>query len=260
MDILHFSAIKLQTFLFILTRVAGIITGMPLLGGRNVPRQVKAGLALLMTLIILPLVKYDKQILLPDLFSVLPVIITEFMIGLIIGLAGRLVFVGVELAGEQIGFQMGFGVVTLIDPQAEGHVPIIGQFYSLLALMIFLGLDAHYYFISAMVKSFQLVPPLNVNINASLYEYLIRLANGIFIIALKLGLPVTAVLMITNIVLGFISKVIPQMNIYMVSVPMMIGVGLLLIGLFLPVFALLIKRIMGGMEGEIIGILRLLKV
>lgn len=259
MEILHFSAIELQTFLLILVRVAGIVTGMPLLGGRSVPVQVKAGLALLITLIILPIVKYDKKILLPDIFSMLPILVSEFMIGLIIGLVGRLVFVGVELAGEQIGFQMGFGVVTLIDPQADVHVPIIGQFYSLLALMIFLGLDAHYYFISAMVKSFQLIPPFNVNINPSIYEYLIRLTKGIFIIALKLGLPVSAILVITNIVLGFISKVIPQINIYMVSVPMMIGIGLLLIGLFLPLFALLVKRIIGGMDGEIIGLLRLLK-
>lgn len=259
MEILHLSSIGLQSFLFILIRVAGIITGMPLIGGKNVPRQVKAGLALLIALIILPIVKLDKDIILHDIFSIIPILAAEFMLGLIIGMAGRLIFAGIELAGEEIGLQMGFGVVTLIDPQAEAHVPIIGEFYSLLALMIFLGIDAHYYFISAIIRSFQLVPPLHVKVNQPLYEYMLRLTAGMFIIGVKIGIPVSAVLIITNIVLGFISKVIPQMNVYIVSIPLMIGVGLLLIGLSLPLFALLIRRILVGMDGEITGLLSLLR-
>lgn len=259
MNILHLSSIELQSFLLILIRVAGIFSGIPLLGGKNVPRQVKACLALLVTFIILPMVNLEGQILIPDIFSMMPLLAGEFMIGLIIGLIGKLIFAGIELAGEQIGFQMGFGVVTLIDPQSEVHVPIIGQFYGLLALMIFLGIDGHYYFISAIMKSFQLIPPLQANISPSIYDYLMGLTSGIFIIALKLGLPVSAVLLITNIILGFISKVIPQMNIFMVSVPLMIGIGLLLIGLSLPLFAMLARRILSGMEGDIIGALRLLR-
>jgi flagellar biosynthetic protein FliR len=120
-------------------------------------------------------------------------------------------------------------------------MPLLGQFNELFALLIFITINAHHKFIRALADSYQLVPPFGFRISGSLIEQLVSIAGNMFVIAVKLGAPIIAVLLLTSIAFGLIARTVPQMNVFFVAMPLKLGVGLLFIGLCLPYFSSFLK-------------------
>jgi len=251
MDIL----MQLNSFILIFVRTAAMIFFIPFLGARNVPRVFKIGLALLIALILISIVKIDASIISADLLTLTAGIAGEIIIGFTIGLIAKLVFSAMEMAGEIIGFQMGFSIVNVIDPQTSTHVPIIGQFHTILATLIFLTINAHHLFIAAIAESFTLVPPMRLALTNQMFAGIVTLSRDIFVLAIRIGAPVIVALFIANIALAIISKTMPQMNVMMVGFPITIAGGLLIMVLSLPLFANLVQRAFEGMKGDFFNVL-----
>ena len=251
MDIL----MQLNSFILIFVRTAAMIFFIPFLGARNVPRVFKIGLALLIALILISIVKIDASIISADLLTLTAGIAGEIIIGFTIGLIAKLVFSAMEMAGEIIGFQMGFSIVNVIDPQTSTHVPIIGQFHTILATLIFLTINAHHLFIAAIAESFTLVPPMRLALTNQMFAGIVTLSRDIFVLAIRIGAPVIVALFITNIALAIVSKTMPQMNVMMVGFPITIAGGLLIMVLSLPLFANLVQRAFEGMKGDFFNVL-----
>jgi len=251
MDIL----MQLNSFILIFVRTAAMIFFIPFLGARNVPRVFKIGLALLIALILISIVKIDASIISADLLTLTAGIAGEIIIGFTIGLIAKLVFSAMEMAGELIGFQMGFSIVNVIDPQTSTHVPIIGQFHTILATLIFLTINAHHLFIAAIAESFTLVPPMRLALTNQMFAGIVTLSRDIFVLAIRIGAPVIVALFITNIALAIVSKTMPQMNVMMVGFPITIAGGLLIMVLSLPLFANLVQRAFEGMKGDFFNVL-----
>lgn len=251
MDIL----MQLNSFILIFVRTAAMIFFIPFLGARNVPRVFKIGLALLISLILITVVKIDAAIISADLLAITAGIAGEIIIGFTIGLIAKLVFSAMEMAGEIIGFQMGFSIVNVIDPQTSTHVPIIGQFHTILTTLIFLTINAHHLFIAAIAESFILVPPMRLALTNQMFAGIVTLSRDIFILAIRIGAPVIVALFITNIALAIVSKTMPQMNVMMVGFPITIAGGLLIMVLSLPLFANLVQRAFEGMKGDFFNVL-----
>ena len=251
MDIL----MQLNSFILIFVRTAAMIFFIPFLGARNVPRVFKIGLALLIALILISIVKIDAAIISADLLTLTAGIAGEIIIGFTIGLIAKLVFSAMEMAGELIGFQMGFSIVNVIDPQTSTHVPIIGQFHTILATLIFLTINAHHLFIAAIAESFTLVPPMRLALTNQMFAGIVTLSRDIFVLAIRIGAPVIVALFITNIALAIVSKTMPQMNVMMVGFPITIAGGLLIMVLSLPLFANLVQRAFEGMKGDFFNVL-----
>jgi len=251
MDVL----MQLNSFILIFVRTAAMIFFIPFLGARNVPRVFKIGLALLIALILISIVKIDAAIISADLLTLTAGIAGEIIIGFTIGLIAKLVFSAMEMAGELIGFQMGFSIVNVIDPQTSTHVPIIGQFHTILATLIFLTINAHHLFIAAIAESFTLVPPMRLALTNQMFAGIVTLSRDIFVLAIRIGAPVIVALFITNIALAIVSKTMPQMNVMMVGFPITIAGGLLIMVLSLPLFANLVQRAFEGMKGDFFNIL-----
>jgi len=251
MDIL----MQLNSFILIFVRTAAMIFFIPFLGARNVPRVFKIGLALLIALILISIVKIDASIISADLLTLTAGIAGEIIIGFTIGLIAKLVFSAMEMAGELIGFQMGFSIVNVIDPQTSTHVPIIGQFHTILATLIFLTINAHHLFIAAIAESFTLVPPMRLALTNQMFAGIVTLSRDIFVLAIRIGAPVIVALFIANIALAIISKTMPQMNVMMVGFPITIAGGLLIMVLSLPLFANLVQRAFEGMKGDFFNVL-----
>lgn len=251
MDILE----QLNSFILIFVRTAAMIFFLPFLGARNVPRVFKIGLALLIALILISIVKIDAAIISADLLTLTAGIAGEIIIGFTIGLIAKLVFSAMEMAGELIGFQMGFSIVNVIDPQTSTHVPIIGQFHTILATLIFLTINAHHLFIAAIAESFTLVPPMRLALTNQMFAGIVTLSRDIFVLAIRIGAPVIVALFITNIALAIISKTMPQMNVMMVGFPITIAGGLLIMVLSMPLFTNLIQRAFEGMKGDFFNVL-----
>lgn len=226
---------NLVLFIVVFTRMGGMLSSAPLFSTFPIPRQVKAWFLATVTFLIFPIIMvqsgFQMPTSIPELFIIL---LKEFMIGYLIGFLANLVFIGVEMAAEIISLQMGLSMAQALDPASGEQTPVIAQAYSFMAAMVFLGINAHQQLFYAVYKSFQAIPiGYGFLINGTIVQQVLYLTGQMFTIAFGVALPIFAVLLMTDVLLGFTAKMMPQMNIFMVAMPLKIYIGLLLILLLL---------------------------
>lgn len=241
MNMPQITAEQVETFIFILLRVSSIVATMPILGERSVSVRLKGGLSLMIVFLLFPFVKL--HISSPDILQLALRMAGEVVIGVTIGLAGRLIFAGVQLAGQLAGFQMGFAIVNVFDPITSAQVSIIAQLQYLLAMLVFLAVDGHHLFLYAIAESYRIVPVLGFHFSGELTQAMVELSKDIFIIAIKTGAPVIAMLLMISVGFGLIARAVPQINILIVGFPLQIAAGLICLGLALPIFARMVSSI-----------------
>jgi flagellar biosynthetic protein FliR len=212
--------------LLIFLRVAAIIFSTPVLDSETIPIVFKAGLAFAVSILLLPVV--DTVVTVSDLSLTVFVmgVASEIIIGVTIGLSVKLLFTGIQMAGQIAGYQMGFAVANVMDPSTMAQIPILAQIYNLTAMLIFLTINAHHMFFSALVESYRIIPPLSIVLSAQLVEMMMQSAGNMFVLAIKIGAPLIAVLLVTTIALGLVARTVPQMHIFVVAMPLKIVLGL----------------------------------
>lgn len=223
---------EFQTFLVLISRIGGLLAALPVLSGRTVPMKVKLALVLVLgaalaPVIHLPPMSYDPVLLAAGLVS-------EMAIGLTIGLAVRLFFGALELAGEMIGIQMGFGVVQLFDPTTAHQTPIMAQYFTLLASLVFLSLNAHMLAVATIVSSYEAIPAFGATLPSKLGDDVVYLSQQLFTIGLKLAAPVLITILLLNILLAILGKAVSQINVFVLSFPITIAGGLMVMALSMP--------------------------
>lgn len=245
-------------FLVIVLRVAGILAAVPAIGARAVPIRVRIGLVLGLSALLIPIVA--DRIRLPDfsLPSILSLGFTEFLIGTAMGLCIRFVFVAFEIAGEVISLQMGLSIISVLDPMAGTQVPLLSNFMGLLASLIYFAIDGHHVVLEALVQSFQLVPPLDVHLSGAVGEAVLKKALGMFVLALTVASPVMTALFISTFAMGMLGRTLPQLNVMMSNVPVSIGVGLLALGLSMPLLGTVAQSGFSEIGPTLVGLLTLM--
>lgn len=181
------------------------------------------------------------------------------MTGVIIGYSARFVFAGIDLAGQLIGIQMGFGIVNIIDPKQETQLSIIAQFQGLLAILIFLSLNGHHWLLLALAKSFETIPLSGFAYSQPALAILFKMSGDIFVVAFKISAPVMVALFLTNVTLGVLAKAIPQIHVFMMSFPLTIAVGLLSLAASLQMLGYLLPQIFIKMQNDIVTLIGALK-
>jgi flagellar biosynthetic protein FliR len=182
----------------------------------------------------------------------------EVMIGAVIGMIARLIFAGIQLAGQLIGFQMGFAIVNVIDPAFSLQVSIIAQFQYLIALLLFLSLNGHHMFLYAVAESFRILPPLAFHFSGGLMQAITGFVRDMFEIGIKVGAPIIAILFFMSVGLGLVARTVPQINIFIVGFPLQIAIGLIGVGVTMPYFVGMIEKYIIQMEREITVVLSLM--
>jgi flagellar biosynthetic protein FliR len=241
MNIYSWSFQQFESFLIIFTRVSFILFMMPLIGSRNLPVLPKIGLSFMTSFILLPVVEVKSLSLISAPISFTLFIVREALIGFILGFSIRLAFVGVQLAGEIMGFQMGFGMANVLDPQSGLNSSVMSQFQYFVALLIFLSIDGHHWFFKALAQSFQLITPGGISLREGMFRYFLGISGNMFHIAIKIVAPVMAILIFIQLSLGIIARMIPQINLLISSFPLTIGLGLIVLGLSLDLLWPLLK-------------------
>jgi flagellar biosynthetic protein FliR len=249
---------QVQLFLFSLVRVSAILVTMPIIGNAFVPRQVKGGLSLLMTIIIYPAVQKDLSVIPLEFFPVLLQMAEEMIVGILIGFTARVVFAGIQFAGDIIGFQMGFFMASVFDPSTSQQVSVVSEFQFMMAMIIFLFVDAHHIFLAAIVDSFRILHFQDLRFSGELFHRLVTLSGEVFVIAAKISAPIMAVLFFVNVGLGVIARTVPQINIFIVGIPLQIAVGMIFLGITAPIFLKVVMNLIQGLAGDIHGVLRLM--
>ena len=229
------SSALLQTWiiglLWPLTRVLGVIASAPIFSHNSIPNQVKLGIGIMLTLVIMPTLPPLPQF---EIFSFqgLLILVQQLVTGLAIGFSMRLVFSAVDMAGQLIGMSMGLGFASFYDPQSQGQSTAVNQFLVLLAMLIFLGLDGHLMIVTALANSFISMP---IGLSGGINPMKIAMwGETIFSAGLLLALPAVVALLITNMALGILTRTAPQLNLFGIGFPVTLSVGFVILALALP--------------------------
>ncbi len=249
---------QFQTFLICLARVAAFMSAIPVLFSGQTPIMIRTGLAVLIALIIFPVMApfIPEMTFNPPSFFLL--IFAEVLLGLLVGLIARLIFTAVEYGGTIIGYKMGFAAANIFDPQNQQQISLISQFQNIFAILIFLALDIHHLFLYAAVNSYEYLPPGHFNVTGEAVPYLLELISKMFVLGVQFSAPVLAVLILSSLVLGILARVFPQLNVFLISFPINIGIAFTVIGLTLSLVFILLRREFDELGERIITMLHYL--
>ena len=232
----------IASYLWPFTRIMGLLAVAPLFGNRGIPARLKVALGMLLAAIVAPTVA-DLPAADPMSIAGVLLLAQQFIIGVAMGFAMRIVFTAVELAGELCGMTMGLGFATFFDPQSSGRTSAISQFLSLLTLMVYLAANLHLVVLSTLVDSFTSMPISAMPLGGDLFRQLVGWGGRIFSAGIQLALPVVAALLITNIALGILTRAAPQLNLFGVGFPITLSVGFLMLALTVPYLAMPLERL-----------------
>ena len=255
MDLFNLNYDEFEKLILVFARVGAILLFAPILGSNNIPAKLRIGFTLILSFLITPIVSPSEIPNIKGILSLAIFMLSEFTIGILIAYAVKLIFITVQIAGTVVDFQMGFGVVNVIDPQTESQVSITAQYMNVLAILFFLVLDGHHIIIQAIVESFKMINPHRFNFSGLTMQYLLNLFSGAFITAVKFAAPMVATLFFISVALGLIARTVPQMNVFIVGFPLQIGMGLLVLWFSLSFFAMLFKKQIFNLPENIIGLM-----
>lgn len=246
---------QLGFFLLIFVRISGIFMLAPIFGSRNITGRIKAGLALIITYIIFPLI-FNVNTVIPDYFlSYFFLVMGELLIGLILGFVSSLIFSAIQMAGQLLDMQIGFGIINMLDPLSGQQLPLIGNFKYILALILFLSMNGHHVLLAALFSSFKLIPVTGMVVNVAIADFMIGMVGNMFVLALKVSMPIIVSLLLTDMALGILARTMPQMNIFVVGVPGKIIIGIFVLSMALPFYIFFLELAFDGMYKNVFRIL-----
>lgn len=221
-------------WVLIFVRLTVMFSFLPVFRSDNVPMTAKILFSSIFSFVFLSTgaFKYSPQSF--DLVSMLVNIVFEAINGLTLGFAVLLIMNAIYLAGHMIDTDVGFSMVNVISPQDESSMPITANFYYMLMLVVFIGINAHHTVIDAFALSLNKVPLGSLGFNVTHLSSFTELMSLTFVIGFRMAIPVLFTILVSNLVLGLLSKAMPGMNVFMIGMPFKILVGLLTLLLILP--------------------------
>lgn len=227
------------TFLLVFARMIAFLITIPLFSYRTIPLPYRIGLAFFLSLIITTSfveVNYDIST------NFIVLLIKEITVGLLVGLIGYMIMSIVQIAGGFIDFQMGFAVANVIDPQTGAQSPLIGQYFYMIAILFLLSVDGHHLLINGMLHSYDVVPIDSfISFTGNFSEFIVVTFNRLFLIAFQISLPLVGSLFLVDVALGIIARTVPQLNVFVVGLPLKITVSFSVLFFFMAMYIMLVK-------------------
>ncbi len=221
------------TFMLVFARVGSMMMLMPGFGESNIPVRIKLAIALLLTLIILPLHRNAYQVDLTSVSALGVLMVHEIVIGIVLGATARVTLSALAVAGSVIAQQLGLGFVTAVDPTQGQQGVLIGNFLSILGMTLLFATDSHHLVIAALNESYRIFSPGEVMPSGDVAALATRAFATAFKIGMQLSAPFLVFGLVFNIGLGVLARLMPAMQVYFVGVPLSIMIGFLIFGLVL---------------------------
>jgi flagellar biosynthetic protein FliR len=220
------------TFMLVFARIGAMVMLLPGLGESNIPVRIKLAIALLLTLIILPLHRAAYHVdLQASMTPLLVLMVHEIVIGIVLGATARVTLAALQVAGSVIAQQMGLGFVTAVDPTQGQQGLLIGNFLSLLGITLLFATDTHHLVIAALSDSYNIFSPGEAIQGGDVAALATRAFAAAFRIGVQLAAPFVVFGLVFNIGLGVLGRLMPQMQVYFVGVPLAILAGFLILAL-----------------------------
>src|SRR5665213_1123650 len=221
-------------FMLVFARIGAMVMLLPGLGETNIPVRIKLAIAVLLTLIILPLHRLAYHVdLQVSMMPLLVLMLHEIVIGVVLGATARVTLAALQVAGSVIAQQMGLGFVTSVDPTQGQQGLLIGNFLTLLGITLLFATDSHHLVIAALNDSYAIFAPGDMVPSGDVAALATRAFSAAFRIGMQLSAPFLVFGLVFNIGLGVLARLMPQMQVYFVGVPLSILSGFLIFGLVL---------------------------
>jgi flagellar biosynthetic protein FliR len=230
---------------------------LPVFGNRSVPPPAKIGLGVFVSIMLFSMIQGVAGDLPDETFSFILIVAKEIVVGLSLGFLTKFVVAGIQMAGEIVGVQMGFGVARVVDPGFQSQISIVAEFQVFLMLLFYLALDGHHFLLRGLFQSYQSIPISKTLMNGNVGNHVVNIAAGMFRSAVKIGAPVIATLLLTNMALGLIARTVPQMNVFIIGLPLRLIVGFLGLILTVTLFLHIFQNIWNQFERDFIGFVRI---
>lgn len=220
---------EFDAILLVLVRMSGLFILSPVFGRQNMPALFKVGFAFFLTLIYVSAtenltVDYKDSMVLYVVY-----VAKELAIGIVMGYVTYIIMSGIYLAGHIIDNQIGFGYANVLDPITNIQVPLTSNFYYTYIILIFLLINGHHMIIRALFYSFSVIPLGQLTFSSNVIPELGAIMAEMFGIALRISAPIIAAVFIADVVLGVLSKTIPEMNVFMLGMPIKVFIGFFII-------------------------------
>ncbi len=256
-DLVTFGAEKIQIFLLLLFRIGGLMVTAPVFSHNSIPRRIIVAMSLGLAVILLPLFVNTPLPPSKGLITLVFLCLTEFLVGVTIGFVFGVVFWAIRLAGAVVGYQIGFAMVNVLDPNSNEQVSIIGELWFLLATLIFLCLNGHHMIITGLVDSYRAIPLGAATPSGAVGEWFIKYSSLVFVLAVKFAAPVIMTVFLVEVAMGVLARTMPQMNIFIVGFPVKIFAGLMTMALSLPAFSYVLTKVTNGLDRELIHLMKI---
>lgn len=251
---------QLNILLLIVARIAGIFVEAPVFNSRTIPMAIKTALIIWLSILIWFVVP-TTPLMPSSTMHFVSLLIGQFLIGVIIGFIINIIFLAFQAAGEIIDMQMGLSVAQALDPVFGAVISIIGRLTFNVALIIFLVVNGHHMILSALHQSFTIVPvgALPNLLNPSITGQVIDLGRMLWLTAFQLAGPAILMIFLLDFSFGIVSRVAPQVNVFMLGFQIKPSLGLIAILFTLPFWVKIISKTMETMGGEVIRVLMAIK-
>lgn len=248
---------KFPVFLLIFVRVTSFFLMMPLFSYRTVPTHFKVGLGFFLSFIMyftldVPALEINSTYYL--------LILKEALVGVLIGLMAYIILSAIQVAGGFIDFQMGFAIANVIDPQTGAQSPLMGQYFYVISLFFLLMVNGHHLILDGIYYSYRFIPldqgwlPLG---SKGVAEYVVRSFNTMFMIALQMSLPIVGSLFLVDVALGILARTFPQLNIFVVGIPIKIAVSFIILLIVMGTLMVAVSKLFETMLTTMRGLMSL---
>lgn len=225
---------KLLGFVMVLTRISAFFLVLPIFGWRGIPVRIKAALAILVTFFFSVIAPVPIELGQVSAVKAVLLLASEATYGLALGLIVALVFAAVKLNGRIIEQQMGLDIAQILDPLTGESTQPLSNLLEMIFMLMFLSVNGHHLFLLIISRSYETFPAGSIPTIPVLVSGIIKAGSTLLMAGLKLAAPVLAAFLVLMVVLAVFARMIPEMNILFISLPMRVGLGLIMVVIFLP--------------------------
>jgi len=253
-DLFGLDAAHVETFLLIFLRVSTMLFVFPFFSAPQVPHQMRLGLGAIVSLMLYRFVPTIHAA--ANLYDLVAAVVSQLVLGIIVGFVASLVFTGIQFAGEILDLLAGFAVASVINPTTNQQVTIIGEFQLAMATLVFLAANGHHMLMQGIAGSFSLAPLPFITLDPSVGANIVAFLTQALTIVFKIAAPAAVALFLTNVALAFMARVAPQMNVFVVGFPLQVSVGLIMVAISLPLVGTVGITLFNGVARQMDTVLR----
>ncbi|MCX6169923.1 MAG: flagellar biosynthetic protein FliR [Ignavibacteriales bacterium] len=242
--------------LLIFLRIISMIVTAPILGHNSFPTIAKIFLSMVIAYMVFLTIDKSKIVIDINLISLALSAAKEIITGIIMGFMLNFVFYGISFAGHLIGYDMGLMMAEVMNPLQEANNNVVGEVIYYVSMMIFILINGHHYIISAVVASFSVVPLSKSTVTLPVVQLIVKYSFAVFTIAIKIAAPIMVSFFLVHIAEGIISRVIPNIQVFFVTQPAKIGLGLVFLSALAPIYVFVIKNLLQNYESQLTNIIK----